>query len=607
VRSWIRLAGYLRPYTRRVVLAVLCMLGYAAASGLSLGLISPFTQVLFGGAAKAASPAAQALPTVRWPAILQKGLLPWLTGGSAHESLTRITTALVIAFILKNVFDYLQQYLMVWVEQAMVRDLRRDLYAHLQRLSLRFFHGERMGELTSRVVGDVQFIRGALASGFASMVRDSLFLIVCLFWVFWASWQLALVSLILVPPVAALVVLLGRRARKNSEVMQERLASLTGVLAETLGNIRVVKAFGAEGFEERRFDEENREYFRAFVRVRRLAALAGPMAELTLVLLAAGVLGYGGYLIYETGALHASDFFLFLVALLSIVSPVRNLSGINATLQEGLAAADRIFRFMDQVPEVQSKSGARRATGLAEAIRFENVTFRYGDGPPALDRVDLTLRRGERVALVGLSGAGKSTLVDLLPRFYDPTAGRITLDGTDLRDLDLASLRALFGIVPQESILFRDSVAANIAYGRDDPDPHRVEAAARAANASGFVERLEHGYDTVIGERGATLSGGERQRLSLARAVYKDPPILILDEATSHLDSESERIVQEAIEKLMRERTVVLIAHRLSTVLGADRIVVLDQGRVIEQGTHAELLAHDGVYRRLHELQFSAT
>jgi subfamily B ATP-binding cassette protein MsbA len=606
VSSWIRLAGYLRPYTRRVLLAVACMLGYAAASGLSLGLISPFTQVLFGSAAKS-SPAAAALPAVRWPAFLQKGLLPWLTGPSAHESLTRITAALLVAFVLKNVFDYLQQYLMVWVEQAVVRDLRRDLYAHLQRLSLRFFHGERMGELTSRVVGDVQFIRGAIASALASVIRDSLFLIVCLFWIFWASWQLALVSLVLIPPVAGLVVLLGKRARHNSEVMQERLASLTGVLSETLGNIRVVKAFGAEDFEQRRFDAENSAYFRAYVRVRRLAALAGPMAELALVLLAAGVLGYGGYLIYETGALRAPDFFLFLVALLSIVSPVRNLSGVNATLQEGLAAADRIFRFLDLVPEVGSKAGAPRATGFREAIRFEGVSFRYGDGPAALSGVDLTIRRGERVALVGLSGAGKSTLVDLLPRFYDPTSGRITLDGVDLREFDLASLRALFGIVPQESILFRDTVAANIAYGRDDPDPHRVERAAKAANASGFVERLEHGYDTVIGERGLTLSGGERQRLSLARAVYKDPPILILDEATSHLDSESERAVQEALERLMKDRTVVLIAHRLSTVLGADRIVVLDGGKVIEQGTHDELLARDGVYRRLHALQFSAT
>ena len=603
--SWLRLALYLKPYRRRVALAVFCMLGYGAASGLSIGLISPFTQVLFGGVA-AVPGTATTLPA-RWPGFLKHELLPWLTGGDPRDSLARITIALVIAFVLKNIFDYLQSYLMVWVEQAVVRDLRRDLYSHLQRLSLRFFHGERIGELTSRVVGDVQFVRGALASGVASAIKDSLFLAVCLFWVFWSSWQLALLSLLLIPPVASLVVALGRRARRSSEVMQERLASLTGVLSETIGNIRVVKAFGAERFEERRFAEDNEHYFRAYVRVRRLGALAGPLAELALVLLAAGVLGYGGYLIYESGVLRPPDFFLFLVALLSIVSPVRSLSSVSTTVQEGLAAADRIFRFLDLVPDVRTAPGARRATGFQDAIRFERVSFAYGDGPDALRGVDLSLRRGEKVALVGLSGAGKSTLVDLLPRFYDPTEGRITLDGVDLRELDVSSLRSLFGIVPQETILFRDTVAANIAYGRDDPDPGHVEWAARAANAEGFVERLAHGYDTVLGERGQTLSGGERQRLALARAVFKDPPILILDEATSHLDSESERAVQEAVERLMKGRTVVLIAHRLSTVLRADRIVVLDGGRVIEQGTHDELLARDGVYRRLHALQFSAT
>jgi subfamily B ATP-binding cassette protein MsbA len=590
-----------------LVFALACMLGYSLAGGISLGLIGPFTQILFSRGPGAAGQAPGEMPfQVKMPALFEEWLVPMLSAGEPQAALVRIAAALLLAFILKNLFDYLQSYLMVSVEQAVVRDLRNQLYGHLHSLSLQFFHGERTGQLISRLINDVQLVRGSLAAGISNFIKHGLFLLVCIGWVVWASWQLALLSLLLVPPVAFVVVVVGRRIHTRSEHMQERLADLQALLAETISNIRVVKSFGMEEYEERRFANENQLFYKSFVQLRRVGALAGPLAELAMVVLAAGVLAYAGYLIFVTGSLEPSAFFVFLVALLSTISPVKSLSNVNATVQEGLAAAGRVFRLLDTPAAVVSAPGARALATFEREIVIDGVGFRYAGGEEVLCDLDLTIRRGELLALVGVSGAGKSTLVDLLPRFYDPTRGRVVIDGTDVRETELEDVRALFGLVPQETFLFHDTVLGNIAYGQENADRGEVEGAARAANADAFIRRLSHGYDTVIGERGVTLSGGERQRLALARAVYKNPPILILDEATSHLDSESERLVQEALERLMVGRTVIVIAHRLSTVQKADRIIVLERGRICEQGTHEELLLGDGVYRRLHALQFQS-
>jgi subfamily B ATP-binding cassette protein MsbA len=384
------------------------------------------------------------------------------------------------------------------------------------------------------------------------------------------------------------------------------MADITGILQETFTGVRVVRAFGAERFEQARFEEANQGYYRAFMRLRRVSAAARPLSEMAIVTVAVAMLWFGGREIFVTHALQPQTFMLFVGALLTTMSPIKSLSEVNTNVQQGVAAAQRIFSLMDTLPEIVDRPGAQALAPLRHRIRYEAVGFAYRPGTPVLRDVSFEIGHGQVVALVGSSGAGKSTTMDLLARFYDPTAGRITLDGVDLRDATVASLRSQLGIVTQETILFHDTVRRNIAYGLHDASDRAVRAAAEAAHAHAFIQRLPKGYDTLIGDRGVQLSGGERQRLAIARALLRNPPILLLDEATSSLDTESERLVQDALERLMHDRTVLVIAHRLSTVQHAARIVVLDDGRVAASGTHAELLQQDGVYARLYNLQFVA-
>jgi len=629
VKAYVRLLGYLRPYLGRLSAAILCMVLYAAMSGASLGMISPFMQVLF--AARAPAAAAPAVPQAEVAAAPLDAagavaatsrsrldvarLLPpeWRARADALllevpplVALERICLLFLIVFLIKNAADYLQAFLMVSVEQAAIRDLRNGLFEHLHRLSLAFFHQRRTGALISGVTNDVEYLRASLAAGISNLIKDSLTLLVSLGWAFWVSWKLALLSLVVLPPAALTLAVIGRKMRKRSGRAQERMAEVTGVLQESLAGARVVKAFGAERHEAARFRGANEAYYRAFVHLRRVSAAARPLSEYTLVAVAVAMLWLGGREIFLAGTLEPQQFMLFVGALLTTISPIKSLAEVNANVQQGVAAAERVFRLLDTPPDIVDRPGARTLAQPPQRIAFEGVAFEYQADLPVLHGIDLEVRRGEVVALVGSSGAGKSTTLDLLARFYDPTGGRILVDGTDLRDLTVASWRAQLGIVTQETILFHDTIRGNIAYGAPDAPQGAVEAAARAANANGFIERLPHGYDTVIGDRGMRLSGGERQRLAIARALLRNPPVLLLDEATSSLDTESERLVQDALEKLMRDRTVLVIAHRLSTVQHADRIVVFEQGRIVAAGRHDELIAQGGLYRRLYDLQFVA-
>jgi subfamily B ATP-binding cassette protein MsbA len=517
----------------------------------------------------------------------------------------RICLFLLVVVIIKNATDYLQAYLMVSVEQSALRDLRNALHAHLQKLSLSFYHARRTGNLMSRLTNDFEYLRMALAASTSTGVKDGLTLIGSLALAFYASGHLALLSLFILPPTGLALAVVGRKMRRSSAGAQERMGDLNAQLQETLSGVRVVKAFQAEAFEQRRFAAVNEAFTRAYVRMRRVASAARPVSEVGLVTVAVIMLWLGAREIFEHGGLAPHRFVLFVMALLATVSPTRSLADVNANIQQGVAAADRVFTVLDTAPDIADRPGAVALDGFRDRVRYEAVRFAYDGENPVLDGLDFELRHGEVVALVGSSGAGKSTAMDLLPRFYDPSAGRVTIDGRDLRDVTLVSLRAQLGIVTQETFLFHDTVRANIAYGLSDVPDAAVRAAAEAAYAHDFIARLPEGYATVIGERGVTLSGGERQRIAIARALLKNPPILLLDEATSALDTESERLVQAALERLMRDRTVLVIAHRLSTVQHADRIVVFERGRVAALGGHRELMEQDGLYRRLYELQFA--
>ena len=604
---YLRLLGYVRPYRMRLIVAFACMGVYALTSMFSISAVSPFLQLLFArpGGHVAGTPGPE-LRGVPWmPHALRVQLEQMLLDPRPMVGLERVCLLILGVLLIKNVADYLQAFLMVSIEQSVMRDLRSALYAHLQRLSLSYFHGQRAGRLISRITNDVEYLRASIAASLSNLVKDGLTLLGLLLVVFAASWRLALISMLILPPAGLLLAWIGHKMRKRSGQAQERMGELTGIVQETVTGARVVKAFGMEAAEQRRFDAMNQAYFRSFVHLRRVSAAAAPVSEYAVVLVAVIMLWLGGREIFVTHTLEAQTFVMFIVALLATISPIKTLSEVNNNVQQGVAAAGRVFEVMDHTPEIADREGARPLAPFRSAVRYEHVSFSYEPDRPVLRDVSFEMRRGEVVALVGSSGAGKSTAMDLLARFYDPGAGRLTFDGVDLRDATVASLRAQLGIVTQETILFHDTVHNNIVYGSPRASAPEVREAARSARALEFIERLPLGFDTVIGERGAKLSGGERQRLAIARALLRNPPILLLDEATSSLDTESERLVQDALERLMRERTVLVIAHRLSTVQHADRILVMDRGAIVATGTHAELLDRDGVYRRLHELQFA--
>jgi subfamily B ATP-binding cassette protein MsbA len=566
-----RLLKLVKPHWHRLTIAMVCMVGVAICTAALPYLVQPVLDDIF----------------------IKK----------QAEMLTFLSIVVFLVFTMKALTEWGHAYLMSYVGQRIVAHLRQQLYDHLQRLPLSFFDRMPTGLLMSRVTNDVNLVQGAVSNAITALLKDPLTLVGLMAVMFARDWQLSLIAMVVLPFAFFPVVKFGRMLRRISTKSQESMGDISVILHETISGSRIVKAFGMEEYEKERFNRVNIRYFRYLMKSVMVRALSSPMMEFLGGIAIVFVILYGGYRVIQ-GVSTPGEFFSFLGALLLLYEPLKRLSRVNNVVQEGIAAATRIYDILDTSPGIQDEPDAIHLPPIQRELELRNVQFRY-ENEPVLKDINLKVSAGEVIAIVGVSGAGKSTLVDLIPRFYEVSDGAVFIDGINVRNVTMNSLRNQIGIVTQQTILFNDTVRNNIAYGDINKSDAEIIAAARAANAYDFIMKMDQGFGTLIGEQGARLSGGERQRLCIARALLKNAPILILDEATSSLDSEAELEVQKALENLMAGRTTLVIAHRLSTIHNADRIVVISNGRIVEEGRHDELMECDGEYCRLYDMQFA--
>jgi subfamily B ATP-binding cassette protein MsbA len=623
LKLYTRMLGYMRPYIWLIASALVLAVLAVAFEGLSLWFSASLVQTIFDPEALKMSKPEYTISNIN--EILKYWTSLFISSRGPVATLQIVCGLMSLSFLLKNFFIYLKSVIMTKLNLNIVRDMRNELFAHSLALPVSYYDRTRSGNVISLIVNDVTNINNSMTSTFDKIIVEPLRLLFFVTILFIINWKFTLAIFIIFPTLGYLIMIIGRTVRRRSRRVMEYMANLLSVLHETVNGIRVVKMFGTLGAETKKFRDENNRFVRQSFRSSYVGALASPVTEVMGVVVVVILLWYGGQQVLGAGGFGAEDFTRFLVFLFSIFTPLKEISKLNTTLQAGFASADRVFAALDSAVE-ESEGGeikglagteaaslgddesvARAKTSFDDRIEFSHVNFSYpGSEETVLKDVSFEIKKGSVAALAGSSGSGKSTTLDLLPRFYDITGGSIRIDNVDIREMNLPNLRKLFGIVSQETFLFNDTISGNISYGVQNASRESIISAAKAANAWEFIEKLPNGLDTVIGERGVMLSGGQRQRLSIARALLLNPPILILDEATSSLDTESERLVQAAVNNVMENRTVLVVAHRLSTIRHADQILVLDGGKIIERGTHEELLAKNSRYKYFHDIQFAA-
>lgn len=598
MKLYVRILAYLRPYRWFFGASLVALALGSLLDGFTMVLLIPFLRSLLGEATVVAVGGSLV------ERVLDATVGPFIDQVDPRAALRNVVIVVMAGLLLKNFFFYAAQVLGVKVQEGMVRDMRNALYGHMQNLPLGFFDRNKTGQLVARVFTDTGQARQIISVTISDIVKHVVSLIAFVGALLLISWKLTLLALVVAPLFLGFLKPMLWRLHRGYRSAYDAQGELTSMLQETASGARLVKAYGAEGYERQRFREMNRAYYKSMVRSEWIARLSSPLSEVLGSVVTLVLVWVGAQLVFSS-ELSAEAFLTFLTISLRVQSPLKALTTFPVRAQQSLAAAERFFEILDAPLEPGTPDG-RSVERLERAVTYENVGFAYEGEQEVLRDVSFEVERGQVVALVGPSGAGKSTVVDLLPRFYQPQRGQIAIDGVDIADIRVDSLRDLLGVVSQETVIFHDTVRANIAYGANDRySQEEIKAAAQAANAHEFITRLPDGYDTVLGDRGVRLSGGQRQRIAIARAILRDPPLLIFDEATSSLDSESERLVQQAIDRLLANRTVIVVAHRLSTIQGAHQIIVLDDGKIVEAGRHDDLLERNGAYRRLHDLQFS--